>query len=266
MSFEDAFVATDRGRLFTRRWRPGRRSDGAPIVLFHDSLGCVALWRDFPDKLVAATGRDVVAYDRLGFGRSDPHPGPIAHSFIHDEARGGFRFVREQLGLEAFVAFGYSVGGGMAAGCAAAHPDACAALVTESAQAFVEDRTLAGVRDAQVAFARPGQLERLAKYHGDKAAWVLSAWIDTWLDPAYAGWTLDADLGGVRCPALVIHGDADEYGTVAHPQRIASRVAGPATTLVLPDCGHMPHREREAEVLSAVAVMLPGAANTESIP
>jgi hypothetical protein len=39
-------------------------------------------------------------------------------------------------------------------------------------------------------FAQPGQLERLARYHGDKAAWVLSAWVDTWLSPPLriTGW------------------------------------------------------------------------------
>ena len=40
----------------------------APIILMHDSLGCVALWRDFPAQLAQATARVVYAYDRLGFG------------------------------------------------------------------------------------------------------------------------------------------------------------------------------------------------------
>ncbi|MCR2726207.1 alpha/beta hydrolase, partial [Salmonella enterica] len=85
-----------------------------------------------------------------------------------------------------FIAFGHSVGGGMGICCAAAHPDDCRALITESAQTFAEDRTLDGIRAAQRNFAEPGQLDRLKKYHGDKAAWVLSAWVDTWLSPAFA--------------------------------------------------------------------------------
>ncbi|MGH8437583.1 MAG: alpha/beta fold hydrolase [Pseudomonas sp.] len=47
------------------------------MVLFHDSLGCIALWRDFPQQLSEATGREVVAYDRLGFGQSDEYPGRL---------------------------------------------------------------------------------------------------------------------------------------------------------------------------------------------
>ena len=46
-----------------------------PIVLFHESLGCIELWRDFPRKLSQITGREVIAYDRLGFGQSDVYSG-----------------------------------------------------------------------------------------------------------------------------------------------------------------------------------------------
>jgi len=247
-------VPTPRGRLHAVEWSPADAAAPArtPLVLLHDSLGCVALWRDFPDALARATGRRVIAYDRLGFGRSDPHPGALPASFIHDEAREGFRHLRAAFALDRFIAFGHSVGGGMAVGCAAVHPEACEGLVAMSAQAFVEDRTRQGIRAAREAFARPGQVERLAKYHGDKARWVLGAWIDTWLAPGFAGWTLDDDLRRVRCPSLVLHGDCDEYGSALHPRRIAARVAGPASLHLLEGCGHVPQREQPDAVLSKV--------------
>jgi pimeloyl-ACP methyl ester carboxylesterase len=252
---DDLWIPTAHGRLFARRWAPvaAPAAPRAPLVLLHDSLGCVALWRDFPQRLSAATGRAVIAYDRLGFGQSDPHPGTLTARFVHDEAQGGFRALREALELEAFVAFGHSVGGGMAVATAAAYPAACRALVTESAQAFVEERTRAGILAARAAFAQPGQLERLAKYHGDKAAWVLHAWIDTWLADDFADWTLYEALRRVRCPALVLHGDQDEYGSPRHPERIAAQAGGGATLALLPGVGHVPHRERADAVLARVA-------------
>ncbi|MCJ9712629.1 alpha/beta hydrolase, partial [Bordetella hinzii] len=73
---QDDFIETDQGRLYARRWRAAD-TGLPPVVLLHDSLGCVALWRDFPQRLAEATGREVIAYDRLGFGRSDPHPGRL---------------------------------------------------------------------------------------------------------------------------------------------------------------------------------------------
>ncbi|RQR42218.1 alpha/beta fold hydrolase [Burkholderia sp. Bp9142] len=263
---EETWVETPQGRLFAKRWRgasaqaltadePAVR-EPAPIVLLHDSLGCVELWRDFPAELARATQCDVIAYDRLGFGRSDRHPGQLGTTFVRDEADHGFRALLERFGIGAFVAFGHSVGGGMAVGCAAAYPARCRALVTVAAQAFVEDRTLDGIRDAGQQFDAPGQLDRLARYHGDKAEWVLRAWVDTWLSPAFRGWSLDDGLPRVRCATLAIHGEQDEYGSDVHPKRIAARVAGPSSFLLLDGCGHMPHRERTGDVLAAVAAML----------
>ncbi|WP_321812630.1 MULTISPECIES: alpha/beta hydrolase [unclassified Burkholderia] len=277
---EETWVETPQGRLFAKRWRgvpaqataatgpaapvqaapmPAAPMPAAPIVLLHDSLGCVELWRDFPAQLARATQRDVIAYDRLGFGRSDRHPGQLGTTFVRDEADQGFRALLERFGIDAFVAFGHSVGGGMAVGCAAAYPARCRALVTVAAQAFVEDRTLDGIREAGQQFDAPGQLERLVRYHGDKAEWVLRAWVGTWLSPAFRGWSLDDALPRVRCATLAIHGEQDEYGSDVHPKRIAARVAGPSSFLLLDGCGHMPHRERSGDVLAAVATFLRGA-------
>lgn len=144
----------------------------------------------------------------------------------------------------------------MAVATAVHLPERCTAVVTMSAQAFVEDRTLAGIQEAQRTFKDPGQVERLARYHGDKARWVLSAWIETWLASSFATWTLDADLACVRCPLLALHGDRDEYGSGRHPKRIGARAAGPSEVVIIPDCGHVPQRERPEAVLYAVTGFL----------
>lgn len=250
---DDHCIATTSGTLFARRWRPefaGR--DDPTILLFHDSLGSVELWRGFPEALASATGLPVMAYDRLGFGRSDPNPCRLGRDFIMDEARVSVAALRTQLRIDRLIPFGHSVGGAMAIATAAAYPEASAAVITESAQAFVEDRTLAGIRDAQAQFADPGQMARLARYHGDKAQWVLDAWIKTWLGPDFADWTLDGLLAQVRCPVLAMHGDHDEFGSDAHPARIAAMAGGPSSTVFFEDCGHVPHREQPERVLQDV--------------
>jgi pimeloyl-ACP methyl ester carboxylesterase len=257
MLVTDHTIHTAEGALFARAWQPDGAEAGAPtILLFHDSLGSVELWRDFPKALATATGLRVLAYDRLGFGRSAPHPGRLSPDFTTQEARTSVPALRAQLGLDGFVAFGHSVGGAMAVATGAAFPDACAAVVTESAQAFVEDRTLAGIREAQAQFADPRQVERLARYHGDKARWVLDAWIETWLAPSFAGWTLDATLAQLRCPVLVMHGSRDEFGSRAHPERIAALAGGPATMTIFEGGGHVPHRENPEAVLESVTRFL----------
>jgi pimeloyl-ACP methyl ester carboxylesterase len=268
MTASEHWITTPHGRLFAREWNAvdGRVAADAAVLLFHDSLGCVELWRDFPERLALATGRRVVAYDRLGFGRSDPHPGALAPTFVRDEAVTMVPYVREALGLDALVPFGHSVGGGMAVATAASLRDACVSLVTESAQSFVEERTLAGIRAARDAFARPGQMERIARYHGAKARWVLDAWIETWLAPAFARWSLDEELRGVCCPTLALHGDDDEFGSVRHPQRIARLVQGTSRAVILDGCGHVPHREQPARVLDEVARFLADASRASAGP
>jgi pimeloyl-ACP methyl ester carboxylesterase len=257
MTFTDHWIAHPRGRLFAREW-PASASGRSlpPLLLQHDSLGCVDVWRDFPQRLADATGRRVVACDRLGFGRSDARGGRLPPDFIADEGRAFLPVVLAHLGVHRFAVLGHSVGGGMAVNIAAQRPEDCAALVTIAAQAFVEDRTLAGLRAARASFAEPGALERLARHHGDKAAWVLSAWLDTWLDPGFADWSLDAVLPQVRCPALVLHGELDEYGSAAHPRRIAAGIGERADMQLLPRLGHVPQRERPEVIVGRVADFL----------
>lgn len=256
VSTQDHWIETPRGRLFARRWSPVQSRGGAPLILFHDSLGSVELWRDFPQRLASANGREVIAYDRLGFGRSDAFSGDWSAAFIEEEAQQSLPALREQLAVGDFIAFGHSVGGAMAAICAARYPRACRALVTIAAQAFVEERTRVGIREARDAFADPAQFERLQRYHGDKARWVLNAWTETWLSDAFAGWTLEPLVSAVGCPLLVIHGAEDEYGSLAHPRRIAELAAGRCETLILDGLHHVPQREAPEVVLESVARFL----------
>jgi pimeloyl-ACP methyl ester carboxylesterase len=255
MQTHEHWIEIAPARLFARSWLPAQER-GSPIVLLHDSLGSVELWRDFPSQLCGATQRRVIAYDRWGFGRSDPREGRMPHSFILDEGPLVVPALCEQLGIDQFVAFGHSVGGGMAIACAAAMPERVAAVITVAAQSYVEQRTRDGILAAKADFDDPKNFARLERYHGAKARWVLDAWTQTWLSTGFADWTLDAQLQKVHCPLLAIHGDRDEYGSTDHPQHIGKLAAGKTSVVILPDCGHLPHRERAAQVIEAVRAFL----------
>ena len=251
-AIQDKWVQGPRGRLFVRSWTPRGARALAPLILLHDSLGSVDLWRGFPAALCEATGRAVVAYDRLGFGQSDPHPGALAPDFVAAEADGDFASIREQLGIERFALLGHSVGGGMAVHCAIRHGAACVGLVTEAAQAFIEDRTVQGIAAAKELFRNPKEFDRLKKYQGDKTRWVLDSWIDTWLQPAFANWSLRAVLPQVACPTLVIHGAEDEYGSTAQALTIAEGIGLHARLAILAATRHVPHRQHPAQVVGLI--------------
>ena len=56
------FLRIEQGELEYTFWPA---PDGAPrgpvLVLLHEGLGCVGMWRDFPDRLSTATGCAVFA-------------------------------------------------------------------------------------------------------------------------------------------------------------------------------------------------------------
>ncbi|SEG25570.1 alpha/beta fold hydrolase [Oceanospirillum linum] len=261
---ESFYLATPFGQLFAKRWTSAGSQQtsalsppqAAPFLLFHDSLGSVELWRDFPQRLAEASGRDVITYDRLGFGLSDPVTEPIDINFIALEAERFIPLICDYFQLERFIAFGHSVGGCMAVYTAAQHPHRCEALITESAQAFVEELTRDGIRDAEALFQDQKQLDRLARYHGERTRWVLDSWINSWLSPTFDHWALDSALANVTCPTLVLHGELDEYGSAAQPAHIANGVQAEVQLELLPGIHHVPHRENPDLILDKVVSFL----------
>ena len=121
MRTDDHWITTLEGRLFARGWDLSGRacSRGPSTMLIHYSVGSVELWRDLPERLAAGTGLPVIAYDRLGFGRSDLHPGQLADDFVETETATGLAPVARDLGCETLIPIGHSVGGGMAVAAAA---------------------------------------------------------------------------------------------------------------------------------------------------
>lgn len=249
---DECFVRVPDGTIYTKLWSPHGSKGSTPVILFHDSIGCVEMWRQFPDSLATRLGRLVVAYDRLGFGKSSSRRDLPSVRFVSQEAEIWFPVILRQLGVQQFIACGHSVGGSMAVSAAARFPQLCQAVITESAQPFVEPQTLRSIASAKIKFSAPAELAKLAQYHGDKARWVVDAWTDTWLSPEFHDWNLLAELRQVKCPLLAIHGDEDEYGSVAFPEVLSSMCGGPGEKRIIQGCGHVPHREAERSVLDGV--------------
>lgn len=248
-------ISTAQGQLFLQAYVPSQQiksTQACPIVLLHDSLGSVALWRDFPQQLAEQTQRTVYAYDRLGFGQSSAAPQALHLDFIALEAEQGFKALIDYLQLQHFIVMGHSVGGGMACHVAAHYPLQCQALISIAAQSKVESKTLAGIRQAKAMFAEVGQLQRLVKYHGDKAQWVLDAWTETWCDPQFADWVLDDAIQALSCPSLILHGELDEYGSITQAEQFAKLSPHRTQVEILAGLHHMPHKEDEALVLTLI--------------
>ncbi|MDX2369559.1 MAG: alpha/beta hydrolase [Colwellia sp.] len=252
---KELFVDVEGGSIYIKKWIPETIKYTSPIVLMHDSLGCVDLWRDFPEQLARSLSCIVIAYDRLGFGRSSVNKNTPSVNFVWDEADFYFSHIKSAAQFSTYYLFGHSVGGGMSIGIAAVDKE-CIGVITESAQAFVEELTIKGIEEAQILFQLPEQMERLKKWHGNKASWVLNAWIDTWLSQEYSSWSLESRIGKVTCPVLALHGDKDDYGSNAFPEYIAKNVSGESSMVILENCGHVPHKEKMEEVINHTRLFL----------
>jgi pimeloyl-ACP methyl ester carboxylesterase len=219
------------------------------LVLLHEGLGSVGLWRDFPGALAAATGRRVVAYSRFGHGRSDPPPAPRTPAFFHSEALEVLPELLAAVGAPEPLLVGHSDGGSIALIHASRHPVAGLALLAP--HVVVEDVTVDAIRETRGEFEEGALRERMARHHDDPDA-AFHGWCDVWLDPAFRAWSLEDDAALVRAPALLVQGADDPYGSLQQLDRIEARVRGPVRRLVVPG-GHSPHLEQPQAVVEAIA-------------
>ncbi len=233
---------------------PARDAGLPELLLLHEGLGSVSMWRDFPAELAAATGCRTVAYSRLGFGRSAPRTRAFSPRFMHEEALETLPELRAKLGIANPVLVGHSTGASMALVHAGAGVGQVAGVVAMAPLVTLEPSNLASIREAGRLYATTGWRARLARHHDDVDA-VFRGWNETWLDPAFSSWNLLADLTGISAPILAILGEDDPYSTPTQLEVIAThaRNASGVELLKLPDCGHAPHRERPTIVLAAIA-------------
>jgi pimeloyl-ACP methyl ester carboxylesterase len=223
----------------------GRRA----LVLLHEGLGSVGLWRAFPDALHEATGRRVIAFSRFGHGRSDPPRAPRTPAFFHEEALEVLPALLGELGARDPILVGHSDGGSIALIHAGRHP--VSGLVLMAPHVVVEDVTVEAIRATRREF-EDGELHaRMARHHDDPDA-AFRGWCDVWLDPAFRDWSLEADAEAVHAPTLLIQGADDPYGSLDQLDRIEARVRGPVERLVVPG-GHSPHLDEPEAVVAAIA-------------
>jgi pimeloyl-ACP methyl ester carboxylesterase len=233
------------------RWIGSRPTDAPTIVFLHEGLGCLRMWRDFPDRLASATGCGALVYSRVGYGASDPVSGPRPIRFMHDEALDVLPAVMERFKLEDVILFGHSDGASIALIHAGARSDSVRALVLEAPHVFVEPACVEGITRIAADYETTSLRERLARHHGRNADSMFRTWTDVWLRPEFRQWNIEEYLPAIECPVLVVQGEDDAYGTLEQVDAVVTRVKGPAESLLLPHCGHSPHSERPDEVLEA---------------
>lgn len=174
---------------------------------------------------------------------------------MHEEAIDHLPAMLDEAGIARATLLGHSDGGSIALIFAATYPARVSALILEAAHVFVEDVSIASIERIKREYETSDLRSRLARYHTDVDA-AFHGWNDVWLSPEFRDWNLEAYLPRITTPTLVIQGENDEYGTKRQVDVIARQVSSPVETLVLPNCGHSPHRDQPEKVLSAISRFL----------
>jgi pimeloyl-ACP methyl ester carboxylesterase len=244
------------GHRLEYAWHGSAHGDAPPIVMLHEGLGSLTLWRDFPQRLSEATGRRTLAYSRFGYGASDPLDGPRSVDFMHVEALDRLPQFLDALAIERPVLFGHSDGGSIALIHAARAGRAVSTVIALAPHVFVEPYGLNSIAEAKRAYLDGDRRAKLARHHADveSAFW---GWNDIWLNPDFVPWNIEALLPDIACPVLAIQGVDDKYGTMEQIDRIGRGVRE-FHRLELQHCGHSPHRDQPEAVLAAVAAFLAG--------
>lgn len=223
------------------------------IILLHDSLGCVQLWRDFPQKLSEQTKMNVLVYDRIGYGKSDPMDTSVRTlQYMEVEADILLELI-DVLQIRQPILLGHSDGGSIALIAAGKYSNKIQAVVVEAAHIFVEDITLKGISDAKKSYQTTNLKEKLRKYHGQNVELLFEAWTQTWLSDWFKAWNIEHFLPNIICPLLFIQGTNDEYGTMSQLDKTIAQVSGHAADFILEKIGHTPHKEAPEVTLEAIS-------------
>jgi pimeloyl-ACP methyl ester carboxylesterase len=225
-------------------------SEGPTLVFLHEGLGSLGLWRDFPKRLADATGLGAFVYSRAGYGKSDPAPLPRPVRYMHDEAE-LLPEILAAAGLTDPILVGHSDGASIAI-IYAGSGHAARALVLEAPHVFTEESGLQSIAKMRDLYAQTDLRARLGRHHQNVDAAFLG-WNGAWLHPEFRKWNLEEYLPHIRKPLLIVQGKDDEYGTEKQIEAIQRGVRGPAEVVLLPECGHSPHRDKPEETLRAMA-------------
>jgi 3-oxoadipate enol-lactonase len=231
--------------------------EGEPLLLIHGLGSSTRNWE--AQVRYFAPRYQVITYDMRGHGRSSKPPGPYSMRAFAEDACG----LLQALGIPAAHVVGISMGGMIAFELAVRYPGLLRSLVIVNSYAEMRVETirehiekwqrllileLLGVRQmgkllSRRLFSKPeqGELRRVFVEHwagNDKRAYKESM-------RAILGWEVEARLGEICCPVLVIASDGD-YLPLEEKRNYIAKIPD-ARLAVIPDARHAVAVERPQE-------------------
>jgi pimeloyl-ACP methyl ester carboxylesterase len=227
------------------------------LVFLHEGLGCIELWRDFPENLCAALDLNGFIYSRQGYGASDPIPLPRPLDFMHQEAMNVTSPVLSAARINSAILIGHSDGGSISLIHAGAIKDPrVKAITTIAAHVFNEELTVKSIQESKKAYETENLRERLKKYHGSNVDCAFWGWNDTWLNPDFWNWNLEEFLPSIGVPTLIMQGADDQYGTNEQITAIEKGLICLNQTVIIPGAKHSPHLEQQDITINKIQTFI----------
>jgi 3-oxoadipate enol-lactonase len=231
--------------------------DGPAIVLSHGFLMDHEMFA--PQVEALSPEYRVIAWDERGFGKTEFDGGPFTY---WDSARDCLGLL-DHLGIDRAVLGGMSQGGFLSLRAALLAPDRVRALVLIDTQAGTEDPVrLPAYRQMQATWLEHGPIDQITGaiaqlIIGDP---VLSEeWVAKWkqlpreqLGPP-GDCLLDRDdltprLGEISCPAIVLHGTADQSIEMERAQELCAGLSGCTGVVQINGAAHASNLTHPADV------------------
>jgi pimeloyl-ACP methyl ester carboxylesterase len=223
------------------------------IVMLHEGLGSLGLWRDTPQRIADLTSHGVFVYSRAGHGGSDLTDLPRPLDYMTIEATEILPEVLNGVGISSAILLGHSDGATIAAIYAGSVEDyRIRGLILMAPHFFTEKMGLEAIERSLEEYKNGDLKDRLSRHHADVEN-TFMGWNSAWLDPDFGEWNVSEVIDYLRIPVLAIQGVEDQYGTSAQIDEIESRIYSPLEIVMLEDCKHAPHIDSPELTMQAIS-------------
>jgi len=221
--------------------------------MLHEGLGCKALWRTFPECLLAQTKCGVFNYSRAGYGASDAVVLPRPLDYMTKEAIDTLPVVLDSIGAKKVILLGHSDGASIASIYAGSVLDhRVRGVILIAPHFFTEQLSIDAIQEAKITYEQGDLRQKLGRYHKHVDV-AFKGWNDAWLHPQFTQWDISDNLDYIRVPILAIQGVQDQYGSLAHIDLLEQRCYAPVERLIIDGCQHSPHLEQPDKVLASIS-------------
>jgi pimeloyl-ACP methyl ester carboxylesterase len=234
-----------------RLWYRDTGGTGVAVVLLHSATGSSIVWEHQIPAFTTA-GYRIIAYDRLGYGRSTLNAGADSGTAADD-----LNQLKNHLGLDRFHLLGTAAGGIVALDYAVSFPQDLRSLVVANSIGGVQDEDYlalgARLRPSPQFGALPAEFRELGPSYRAANPAGTARWVElehrsrtpsplTSPQPPRNRLTF-AVLERLRVPTLLVTGGADLYSPPPVMKLFAARITG-SETLVVPEAGHSVYWEQ----------------------